>query len=172
MKVLLRRNISRLGNIGDVVNVKPGHARNYLIPQRLGVEPTEGNLKAVEGEKKAYLAELARQRAELETQAKLLEGKEVSIVVRANEEGHLYGSVGPAQIAAALAEEGTFVDSQYIRMDEPIRRVDKHDVTVRFSEEVSATIHVWVVPAHDDKADADKGADNVGGDDDEEDAPD
>ena len=162
MKVLLRKNVPHLGMIGEVVDVKPGYARNYLVPQRLAVEPTEGNLKAIEAEKAAYLAELAKQHAEIEAKAALVAGKEVTIACRANEEGHLYGSVGPAQVSAALAETGVFVEAEYIQIDTPIQQLDKYDVKIRFSEEVSATVHVWVVPVREaniDEADVPAGDD-------------
>ncbi|KPK81185.1 MAG: hypothetical protein AMJ81_10850 [Phycisphaerae bacterium SM23_33] len=154
MKVLLRRNVQKLGRIGDVVDVRPGYARNYLIPQGLALAPSEANIQALEAEKQAYLAELARQRAELETQARLLEGKEFSITARANEEGQLYGSVGPAQIAAAMAKEGIMIDADNIELDEPIRRLDKYEVAVRFLEEVKATIYVWVIPPREEESGA------------------
>jgi len=149
MKLLLRRNISKLGNIGDVVEVKPGYGRNYLLPQGLAVVPTEANIRAIEGEKQRYLQELAKQREELQAKAALVHGKEITVPARANEEGHLYGSVGPAQIAAALAAENIFIEPQSIVLDEPIRRLDKYDLTVRFSAEVTATISVWVVPVRE-----------------------
>ena len=146
MKVLLRQNIAKLGHIGDVVEVRPGYARNYLVPHGLAMMPTEANLKAIEAAKQAYLAELAQQRTELEARAKLVEGKEVIITARANEEGQLYGSVGPAQIAAELAKQGAFVEPENIALDEPIRKLDKYEVVVRFAEDVQATIGVWVIP--------------------------
>ena len=155
MQVLLRRNVSKLGRIGDVVEVKNGYARNYLLPHRIATAPTEANIKAIEADKQVYLAELAKQQAELKAQADLIQGKEVTITSRSNDEGHLYGSVGPAQIASALAEEGLFVDSHYIHLDEPLRQLDKYDVLVRFDEEISATIHVWVIRAHEEHDDAD-----------------
>ena len=89
MKVLLRRNVPKLGKIGEVVEVKPGYARNYLLPQRLAVEPTKGNTRQVELEKQKYLEELARIRAEIEARAKLVDGKEITIAARANQEGQL-----------------------------------------------------------------------------------
>ena len=104
MKVLLRKNVGRFGKIGDVVEVKAGYARNYLLPQGLAVRPTEANIRAVEADKQCYLEEVARQRADLEARAAAVQGKEITIAARANEEGHLYGSVGPAQIVSALAE--------------------------------------------------------------------
>lgn len=146
MKVLLRRNVSKLGKIGDVVDVKPGYARNYLLPQRLGVEPTVGNVKAVEGEKAAYLAEMAKRKAEFEARAAQLTGKEITIAARANEEGNLYGSIGPAQIVATLAAEQIFLEEENIEIGPAIRRLDKYEVKVIFSDEVQTTIQVWVVP--------------------------
>jgi len=145
MKVLLRRNVVNLGKIGEVVEVKDGYARNYLIPQHLGIAPTEGNLKRVEAEKEEYLKELARLKSQLEAKAAVLQGREVTISARANDEGHLYGSVGPAQIVAALAADGVFIEPSNVILGDPIRTLDKYDVRVRFGEDVMATIHVWVV---------------------------
>jgi large subunit ribosomal protein L9 len=156
MKVLLRRNVLNLGKIGEVVDVKPGFARNFLLPQRLAVQPSESNLKAVEAEKEEYLKELTRQKAQLEAKAALVQGKEVTISARANPEGHLYGSVGPAQIVAALAAENIFIEAEHIVMAEPIRTLDKYDIKVRFAEEVTATIHVWVVPLRDATEEAER----------------
>ena len=153
MRVLLTKNVAKLGKIGDVVDVKDGYARNYLLPELLAIEPTEANLKAIEAEKQKYLEQLAREREQLEAKAAVIRGKEITITARANVEGHLYGSVGPAQISAALAEDGVFVEAKYIVLDEPIRTLDKYDVQVSFSEDVHATIHVWVVPAHEVDAD-------------------
>jgi large subunit ribosomal protein L9 len=149
MKVLLRRNVLNLGKIGEVVEVKPGYARNYLLPQALAVKPTEWNVKAVEAEKQKYLEELARQKAELQARATLINGKEITIQARANEEGHLYGSVGPAQIVAALAAENMFVEAQSVLLAQPIRTLDTYDVVIRFSEDVQAQIRLWVVPLHE-----------------------
>ncbi|MHC4294437.1 MAG: 50S ribosomal protein L9 [Planctomycetota bacterium] len=150
MKVLLRRNVSKLGHIGEVVDVKPGYARNYLIPEGVAVQPTEANLRAIEMEKQQYLEELAKQRTELEAKAAVVQGREITIFARANEEGHLYGSIGPAQIVAALAAENVFIEPQHVVLPEPIRQLDKYDVTVRFSDEVTATIHLWVVPVREE----------------------
>jgi len=146
MKVLLRKNVPNLGNIGDLVEVRPGYARNYLLPQGLAYQPNPASIRQVEMERKHYLEELARQRAEIEARAQLVDGKEVTISARANEEGHLYGSVGPAQVAAALAEDGYFIESENVVLDEPIRKLDKYEVQLDFGHDVSATVHVWVVP--------------------------
>ncbi|MGB2822752.1 MAG: 50S ribosomal protein L9 [Phycisphaerae bacterium] len=148
MKVLLRKNVAYLGKIGDLVEVKRGYARNYLLPRGLAYEPSTANVRQVEQERQRYLQELAHQRAEIEARAALVDGKEITISARANVEGHLYGSVGPAQIAAALADEGLFIESENVALPEPIRRLDKYEVPLRFGEDITATIHVWVVPIH------------------------
>ncbi len=142
MKVLLRRNVSRLGTIGELVDVKSGYARNYLLPQGLAIAPTEANIKAVEADKQRYLEELARERADLEARAAVVQGKKIAIVARTNDEGHLYGSVGPAQIVAELAEMGIFLDTNNVALDPPLREIGEYDVTVRFTEEISATVQV------------------------------
>jgi large subunit ribosomal protein L9 len=92
-------------------------------------------------------------REELEAKAAVVKGKEITISARANEEGHLYGSIGPAQIEAALANENIFIDAKYIELDVPIRQLDKYDVEIRFSPDISTMIHIWVLPSQDsDKA--------------------
>jgi len=149
MKLLLTQNVRHLGQIGDVVKVRPGYGRNYLLPQGLAVEATDANLKAIEAAKAAYLTEMAKKREELQARADALRGKEITISARANEQGHLYGSIGPAQIAAVLAADGIFIEARDIQMPEPIRQLDKYDVKVVFDQDVQATIQVWVVPAHE-----------------------
>ena len=149
MKVMLRKNIYKLGEIGDVVDVKPGYARNYLLPHGIAVEPTKANTKRIEAEKQLHLAELAKRSDEIKALAASIEGKEITISAMANEEGHLYGSVGPAQLVAALAEDGIFVEPGNIVLDSPIRRLDKYDVQVQLAPDVTAAISVWVVPSRE-----------------------
>lgn len=149
MKVLLKKTVAKLGIIGDVVDVKPGYARNYLIPQRVATEPTEANLKNIEAEKQQYLEQLSKEQEHIQAKADTVRGKEITIMSRANEQGHLYGSIGPAQISAALAAEGVMVEPEYIILEEHIKRLDKYDLTIRFNQDVTATIHVWVVPDRD-----------------------
>ena len=144
MKVLLRRNVKKLGQIGEVVTVRPGFARNYLLPQGLAVMPSAANLKAIEAEKTQYLSELARLKAEFETRARALEGKSFSIVARANQEGHLYGSVGPAQIVETMGRESCIVETDMIQLPEAIRAVGTHEVTIEFTEQVTAKITIVV----------------------------
>ena len=148
MKVLLRKNVAKLGKIGDVVEVSPGYARNYLLPHGMAYEPSRSNLRQVEVEKQKYLQELGRQKAEIEARAQLVQGKEITMSVRANPEGHLYGSVGPAQIVAALAEQKVFIEAANVVLPEPIRTLDKYEVQLDFGQDVKATITVLVVPVH------------------------
>lgn len=149
MKLMLRRNIPKLGEIGDVVDVRAGYARNYLLPQGLAVRPTKANIKRIEVEKQHYLQEFAAQRSELQTRAAAIEGKEITISAQATAEGRLYGSIGPAQIVAALAEIGVCLEPENIVLDSPIRQLDKYDVRVRLTEDVTANISVCVVPTED-----------------------
>ena len=156
MKVLLQKNVPHLGAIGEVVDVKPGYARNYLIPHGLAAEPTRTNLRAVEVAKQKYLEELAKIRTEWEAKAKVVQGRQLAMQARANEEGHLYGSIGPAQIVAALAAQNVFIEADHVAIDEPIRQIGTHEVTLRFAEGITATISVSVAPVsgegHDSEA--------------------
>ncbi len=159
MKIMLCENVPYLGMIGEVVEVKDGYARNYLLPHGLAAEPTAGNLKRIEAEKEAYLARVAKEKAEIEARAQLVDGKEITIAARANEEGHLYGSVGPAQIVEALAAAGIVVDEKDIVLDEPFHTLDKYDIKLNFGHEVTATVGVWIVPVRDE-SDEDAGGRN------------
>jgi len=146
MKVLLRQDVPPLGTVGDIVDVKVGYARNYLLPQRLAVEPTSANLKRVEQEKvNRELREKKRLDA-LKAIATKMSGLSVSIKAKANELGHLFGSVNEAHIAEALAAEGYKVDPAQVALAAPIRTLDKFRVPVRLAEGIEAEIDVWVVP--------------------------
>lgn len=145
MKLLLRRDIANLGLAGDVVDVKEGYARNYLIPQSLAVLPTRANMKAIEADKRRA-EELRRQRrAELESQAARMREVEITISAACNVEGHLYGSVGPREIAAALRDEGHDVEPKQVHLHEPIRRLDSVTVPVVFADDLTVEVKVWVV---------------------------
>lgn len=147
VQLILRRDVAELGRAGDLVNVKPGYARNYLLPQGVAYEATEANLRLWEDERK--LAE-ERSRRTLETATNLggrLEGQSVSFSVRAGDEGRLFGSVTAADISAALADQGLEVDRHRIELTEPIKELGVYKVPVRLHSEVKAEITVWVVAA-------------------------
>jgi len=145
MKLLLRRDIPKVGLAGDVVEVKEGYARNYLIPQHLGILPTKANMKAIEEDKRRAEEERKRRRSALEQQAQRLREVEVTIAAACNEEGHLYGSVGPREIAAALRDEGHDVETKQVHLHEPIRQLDTVAVPVVFTDDIMVEVKVWVV---------------------------
>jgi len=147
MKVLLRQDVPALGTVGDVVEVKVGYARNYLLPRHLGVEPNAANLKRVEQEKvQRDLA--AKQRLDtLKAVAAKMNGTSVTIKAKANELGHLFGSVTEQDIAEALAGEGYKVAPAQVALAAPIRTLDKFRVPIRLADGVQAEVDVWVVPA-------------------------
>jgi large subunit ribosomal protein L9 len=146
MKVLLRQDVPNVGIIGDVVEVGEGYARNYLLPQRVAVTPTAANLKRVEVEKvERELA--AKQRLEvLKAVAAKLAGTSVTIKAKANEMGHLFGSVTEQHIADALAVEGYKVELAQVALAAPIRTLDKFRVPIKLADGIEAEIDVWVVP--------------------------
>lgn len=144
-KLLLRRDVPRLGHVGDIVEVSEGYARNYLVPHHVAVEPTPANLKAIEEDKKRAEAERLERRRELEARRDSIHGVEVTIAAAANDEGHLYGSVGPREIAAALRDEGHDVQAGQVRMHDPIRQLDSVTVPVVLADDLLAEVKVWVV---------------------------
>jgi large subunit ribosomal protein L9 len=147
MQVLLKRNVEHLGRVGDVVTVKPGFARNYLLPSGFAVAVSAGNLAEIDR---------LRQRARVEEQervklmrdlAQSLGDVSVTIEGRANDEGHLFGSVTAPQIASALRAKGYVVDDGQVRLDAPLKEIGVFDVRLHLHQEVDATIKVWVVQA-------------------------
>jgi len=147
MKVLLRQDVSSLGVIGDVVDVRPGYARNYLLPHRLAVEPTDANLRRIEQERKERQKREKQRLETLKGVASRLDGTSVTIQAKANELGHLFGSVTQRDIADALKEEGFELDPEQIALAQPIRTLDKFRVPVHLAEGIDAEVDVWVVPA-------------------------
>ena len=152
MKVLLAKDLKSLGMVGDVVEVADGYARNYLLPQRLALRPTEGNVKRVEELRRVAAEQRQAEMARTQAFAGRLNGAEVTIRARANEEGRLYGSVSQAMIAFALASDGYRVDEQAIELEEPIRKIDTYPLTVRLTGDITSQIVVHVVPDTDARA--------------------
>jgi len=145
MKLILSKDVKHLGLVGDVVDVKNGYARNYLLPQRLGLVPTANNVKAVEKARAAAAEKRQLQEQGLREAAQRLSGTEVTIRAAANAEGALYGSVGPREIAAALRQEGHTVETEQVELHEPIRQLDNVEVPVRFMQDTTVNVKVWVV---------------------------
>lgn len=145
MKLLLCKNVEHLGIVGDVVDVKPGYARNYLIPKLLATTPTTGNMKQLAEARRVAEAEVAEHRKQLASLAERVNGLDVTIRARANEDGVLYGSVGRKEIAAAIAEEGYELILDHIQLRDPIRHLDNIEVEIRFNADLVSQVKVWVV---------------------------
>ena len=145
MKVLLCQDVKRLGWFGDVLEVNKGYARNYLLPQGLAIVPTEANLKSLAKEKAKRAEQRIQERKRLEEAAAAVEGAEAVVAAKANELGHLFGSVGGRQIAANLREQGFGVADEVVQLPEHIKQVGTHAVTLKFADDLTATINVVVV---------------------------
>lgn len=145
MKLLLKKDVSKLGLVGDVVEVSDGYARNYLLPQHIAVTPTPANVKALEAERQRAAEERHKQFEFLRMTAERLRDVEVTISAAANPEGVLYGSVGPREVAAALRDEGYSVEASHVQLHEPIKHLDNIMIPVVFAADVSAEVKVWVV---------------------------
>ncbi len=146
MKVLLCEDVEKLGWLGDVVEVSIGYARNYLLPQGIGKAATEASIKAIAEEKAKRAEQRIQDGKRLENAAKAVEGAEAVVAAKANEQGHLFGSVTERQIAANLREQGFEVADEIVQLPEHIKQVGTHAVTLKFSDDVTVTVNVVVVP--------------------------
>ena len=140
MEVILREDIEKLGNRGQVVKVAPGYARNFLLPKRLAVAATESNKKIVEQERQAHLRKEAKLQSEAQDLAKLVNGVSVSISQKAGENDQLFGSVTSKDVADALAGKGFNIDRRKVQLDEPIKQLGEYKVPVRLHKEVTVTV--------------------------------
>ena len=145
MKVILRADVDNLGRLGEIVAVKPGYGRNYLLPQGLASLATPGNLKVFEQERRKLQAMNDAVKAEAAALAAKIEAAKVVIEVRTGDGDKLYGSVTSSQIAAILAEQGVDVDRRKIQLDEGIRTLGEYIVDVKLHPEVVAKLTVNVV---------------------------
>ncbi|HEY3202669.1 MAG TPA: 50S ribosomal protein L9 [Thermoanaerobaculia bacterium] len=144
MKVILADDVRGLGHRGDTVTVKPGYARNFLFPQGFAYEATEANQRRLSEDKKKYDEKMFHERGVAEQVSRKMEGLTVVVAKKAGDEGQLYGSVTPSEIADALSAKGIEVDRRRIELAEPIRRVGSHAVHVRLHRDVVATLTVEV----------------------------
>jgi large subunit ribosomal protein L9 len=147
IELLLTKSVPGLGNPGEVVEVKPGYARNYLLPQGLATRATPHNLRMIEGQKKKAIELAQKRRQDLERLSRDLAKHSVSIEAAANPEGHLYGSVGPEDIARALEKDKMEIDAAMIRLEGPLKELGLYAVKVQLTEDLETEIKVWVVPA-------------------------
>ncbi len=145
MKVLLCEDIAKLGWLGDVVEVKAGYARNYLLPRGLAQIATEENIKAIADEKARRAEQRKSERRRLEEAAGAVAGAEAVIAAKANEQGHLFGSVTARHIAENLREQGFAVPDEVVRLPGHIKQVGTHTVELQFAEDLSCEVSVVVV---------------------------
>ena len=152
VKLLLKESIKHVGKVGDVVEVSAGYARNYLLPKDLAVEPTANNVKKIEARRKEIERLEAEKRAAQADMITKLQGVEVMLERRANEQGHLFGSVSATDIAKQLQAQGYAVEADDVTLPGKLDRIDKYNVRVSFAEELATEIKVWVNPDADSKA--------------------
>lgn len=145
MEVILREDVAHLGKTGDLVTVKDGYARNYLIPRGLAYPATDANKRRIEAERERRAARLATERAQAESLAERLGAVSLTFTARAGEGEKLFGSVTAADIAAKLQEQGFEVDKRRVELEEPIRMIGIYKVPVRLEAGVVAEVRVWVV---------------------------
>ncbi|ADK85095.1 ribosomal protein L9 [Desulfarculus baarsii DSM 2075] len=156
MQVILIKEVLGLGDPGELVEVKRGYARNFLVPQGLAVLATKKNMAAVEAERKRIAVQQAKEAARIRQEAAGVSGASVTIKVRAGEHGKLYGSVSTKEIAAALAEAGHDIDRRRIMLDNPIKDLGKYPVKIKLHPQVIVEVSVTVegVFAKDEQAEA------------------
>ena len=145
MQVLLRRDVEKLGKIGDVVEVKQGYARNYLLPRGFAMPVNKTNLARIEKEKKTEAVRREEVRQQLGELAKKLEAASFTVTSKANEDGALFGSVHAEAIAAVMVQEGYAVDAKMIDLPEPIKQLGVYDLKIRLSPEQEVVCKLWVV---------------------------
>jgi large subunit ribosomal protein L9 len=145
MKVILTEEIRGLGTRGEVVTVKDGYARNFLLPKNLAREATTGNMKQIEHERRKWALLAQQERDVAQKAADKVKGVKIRIEKRVGENGHLFGSVTANEIADALAAKGIEVDKRRIELSQPIKSAGMHDVEVRLHRDVTAQIQVEVV---------------------------
>ncbi|TPV94228.1 MAG: 50S ribosomal protein L9 [Myxococcales bacterium FL481] len=145
MQVILTKDVEHLGAAGELVQVRPGYGRNYLIPRGLALIATRGNVAQLEHQRRTIEAEQAKLRANQEEQAKVLRDTTVSIARKVGQDEKLFGSVTAKDIVEALAAQNLALDRRLIRLPEPIKTVGAHEVEVRFSATISAALKVNVV---------------------------
>ncbi len=145
MSIILTKDVDKVGRAGEIVTVKPGYGRNFLLPRGLGLLATRGNVAQLEHHRRSIAREQEKIRAAYEKLAKQVGGTKVSIARKAGKDDKLFGSVGSKDIVEALAAQNIELDRKVIQLPEPIKATGAHDVEVRFSADVSVKLSVNVV---------------------------
>ena len=147
MQVILKTNVEKLGEEGDMVAVADGYARNYLIPRDLAIEATEKNRRTLEHEKRTASARAVKEKRDAEKLASELANLSCTIRMQAGEGNRLFGSVTALDIAAALEDQGIEIDRRKIILDEPLKELGVFTVPAKIHPDIIADIKVWVVEA-------------------------
>ena len=145
MQVILRQRVEKLGDAGEIVDVKAGYGRNFLIPQGLAYEATDANKRRLEAEHARHAAKEADTLQDAQKRAASIEGVSLTFHARAGQEGKLFGSITSADIAEKLAEQGITVERRQIELDEPIKALGVTSVPVRLHSQVRPEVKVWVI---------------------------
>lgn len=145
-KILLREDVDDLGTRGEIVRVKAGYARNYLLPRKLAVQATASNVKGIEQERAALLKKEATERGHAEGQAEKIGSMVLEFKRKSGEQGALYGSVTSMDIAEALKEKGYEIDRHRLHLREPLKRIGDFTVPLRLHREVNIELQVKIVP--------------------------
>src|SRR5438046_3668502 len=151
IKLLLKESVKHVGKVGDVVEASACLARNFLLPQDLAVKPTPGNMKKIEARRQEIERMEREKRSEQESLIKQLEGVEVTLERRANEQGHLFGSVSATDIAKALQAQGFNIEPEDVNLPGKLDRIERYTVTIRFAEDLAGDVKVWVSPDPESK---------------------
>ncbi|MBI2619803.1 MAG: 50S ribosomal protein L9 [Ignavibacteriales bacterium] len=145
MKVILRQDFSQLGKIGDLVEVKDGYARNYLIPRNIAYPATESSVRMLEEEKKQNAKRVEKEQKESEKIAAELGKLSITIKMKVGEDDKLFGSVTSQMIADAVSEKGIRIEKRQIELEEPVKSLGIYDVKVKLDGGVTGMVKVWVV---------------------------
>lgn len=144
VQIILMEDVDNLGETGDVVDVKAGYARNYLLPSGMALEATPANLRRFAEEREHLIDRSSRELEKSEQLASAIEAESLSFARKAGEDGRLFGSVTSADIAAGLAERGVTVDRHLVQLEEPIKQLGEYQVTIRLSARVQPVVSVEV----------------------------
>ncbi len=152
--VLLTNRVPKLGEAGELVKVKPGFARNYLIPQGLATFATPHNLLIVEKYRERLRQLEEAKRADLQNLAAQIAQRQITIEANANSEGHLYGSVSAAMIAAALRKDNLSIEEENVRIEGPLKELGLYTINLNLGMDVLSEVKLWVVPSHTEETPA------------------
>jgi large subunit ribosomal protein L9 len=144
MQIILQEDVDKLGNRGEVVTVAEGYARNYLLPRKLALEATSGNMKRLERMRTAFAKKSAVEKGDAEKLAELLAGVSIELTRKSGDNDQLFGSVTSADISEALAAKGFTIDKRKIVLADPIKTIGEYDLPVKLHREVNSSVKVTV----------------------------